>query len=414
MGKKLLCAIALLLVLMQGALALAMTRQEMRAAYQAISSLRTDASPYEEEPDAAAFSTAGRLTEEKLGDALAYLNFLRAVAGLDAVQASEIYNLRSQNAALLLAANDFISHNPPCPEGMNPDLYDSGLLGASLSNLAHFNWMQPDILLDGIAYFARDDGDMNLSSLGHRRWLLNPRMAETGFGLANALSGHSYVVMFAVDDGNADAEWDHVAWPSAGAFPVELMRSSLAWSVSLNDEIYDLDASSPTVYMKEKLSGAQFRFNLAEADGDGYCSVSRENYGAGSCIIFRPELEDAGISEYLQNQVWEVEISGLVKRDGSAAVISYSCEMASLYPQDVANIELSQLESELAPGEMLKLSATVIPSYADDLTVNWSSSDEDIATVDFFGNVTAMQAGSCEITAASANGRADVCRITVK
>ena len=414
MGKKLLCAALALLILMQPLSAFSMTRQQLRSAYEAASALRTDDDPYAEIPDAACFTGVGRVTDAKLRSALAYLNFLRSVAGLEAVELNDIYTLRSQNAALLLAANDSISHNPPQPDGMHPDLYDSGLLGAGTSNLARFNWMQPEILLDGIAYFARDDGDMNLSTQGHRRWLLNPYMAETGFGLANAVSGYSYAVMYAVDDGNASARWDYVAWPAAEAFPVELMRDGLAWSVSMNDSIYDMDASRPLIYLKEMVSGAEFSFDPVAADGDGYCCISRESYGAGSCIIFRPELDKKNLTEYLQNQKWQVRITGLVLQDGSPAEISYISEMTSLYPQDVANIELSTLEAAMHPGETLHLDAAVIPSYADDLSVSWSSSDESIATVDFFGNVTAVSSGSCEITAASANGRYDSCKITVE
>ena len=64
-------------------------------------------------------------------------------------------------------------------------------------------------------------------------------------------------------------------------------------------------------------------------------------------------------------------------------------------------------------GETFALSARVIPDYADDLVLSWSSGDEKVARVDESGNVTAVAPGSCEIEARSANGRADYCRITV-
>ena len=88
--------------------------------------------------------------------------------------------------------------------------------------------------------------------------------------------------------------------------------------------------------------------------------------------------------------------------------------MISLYPQDVANVELSVLEATLVPGERLQLSASVIPEYADDLTLAWSSSDESVAAVDASGLVAARAAGTCVVTARSANGRSDACQITVK
>ena len=414
MRKQTFCILLAILAALSSPVAQALTREEMRASYTESAALRSDALPYAAEPDAQNFTSVGEIHTEKLCDALNGLNFIRSIAGVGEVQLSDLYSLRCQNAALLLAANDTISHNPSRPEDMYADLYESGLLGAQGSNLACLNWMGPDILIDAIEYFVRDDGENNLSTLGHRRWLLSPAMAETGFGLASAESGASYIAMYAVDDGNAAAAWDHVAWPAAGAFPVELMGRELAWSVSLNDSIYNLDASHPVVTLSEESSGASFRFEPAYGRGDGFCTLDHEPVGGGSCIIFRPNLAAAGIGEYLQNQVWNVQISGLVRRDGTSAEIVYRCEMASLYPQDAVNVELSQLEAKLQPGETLQLQAQVIPSYADSLSVRWLSTDGSVAIVNTDGRVTALSEGSCRIIAESANGRQDSCEITVE
>lgn len=413
MLRKILVLLLAMALALSGAHALAMDRSQMRAAWQEISRGSADASPYLETPDPSAFFP-GSLREKAQADALNCLNFLRSVAGLEAVGLNSLYTLRAQNGALLLAANDFLDHNAPRPAGMEDAQYESAHMGTSLANIAKFNWMKNDILLDGVTYFARDDGDANLPVLGHRRWLLNPCMAETGFGLANAASGMSYISMYAVDMGNSNAQWDHVAWPAAGAFPVEMMRAELAWSVSLNDAIYDIAASRPQILVQEARSGAQFRFDISRGEGDGYCSISTERCGSGSCIIFRPDIRAAGVTEYVQNQIWTVEITGLRLRDGSPAELRYSCEMVSLYPQEAVNVEISQLEAALAPGETLQLSADVVPEYADDLSILWGSSDPAVAAVNPDGLVTANGPGSCTITAMSANDCKDMCVITVE
>ena len=411
MLRRMICALVALFLAFGSARAL--SREEMRALWQENSLSRSSASPYAEEPDLERFSP-GALTQAAQADALGCLNFLRAMAGLSPVTLNPLYTLRAQSGALLLAVSDALTHTPDQPEGMSDALYASAYAGTSQGNIAKFNWMRPEILIDGVTYFARDDGDANLSTMGHRRWLLNPRMAETGFGLANASSGMSYVTMYAVDDANASAQWDCVAWPAASVFPVEMMRQELAWSLSLNDEIYDAAASAPRIVLREENSGATFSFDALSGEGDGYCAFSREACGSGSCVIFRPDLAAAGIEEYVQNQVWTVELTGLRLQGGGSAEISYACEMISLYPQDVANVELSVLEATLAPGERLQLSASVIPEYADDLTLAWSSSDESVAAVDASGLVAARAAGTCVVTARSANGRSDACQITVK
>ncbi len=413
MHKKAFCLLLALLTAMLGLNARAMTRDELRAAYQELVSLRTDALPYAVVPDPMNFSAVGEISEEKLADALAGLNLIRAIAGVGEVELNPLYNLRCQNAALLLAANAAVSHNPPQPEGMHDDLYQSAAMGARESNLACLNWMGPDILIDAVEYFVRDDGEANLSALGHRRWLLSPAMAETGFGLASDADGLSYIAMYAVDDGNAASPWEYVTWPAAGAFPVELMRSELAWSITLNGAVYDPGASRPVVTLTETNSGASFRFDLNSRMGDGYCIFDPEPVGGGSCIIFRPNLAQAGIDEYVQNQVWELRVDGLRYSDGTPAEIFLRCEMASLYPQDAAAVELTQLEARLAIGETLQLHADVIPSYADQLKLRWISSDGSVAMVNAEGLVTALGEGSCNIIAESANGRRDICALSV-
>ena len=391
---------------------LAMDRASLRVAWRELTELRTVDTPYEERPDLANYDP-GKLTLSAQADALALTNFLRDLAGLAPVTLDPLYTQYAQRGALVLAANDELTHTPSRPEGMPDDLYEAGYQGTSMGNIAKFNWMRPSILIDGVTYFVRDDGEGNLARLGHRRWLLNPAMAATGFGLANAATGNSYVAMYAVDMRNAGAEWNYVAWPAADAFPVELLRAELPWSISLNPEIYNIEDSHPALLLTEAVSGAAFRFDFAEGSGDGYCALSTENSGSGPCLIFRPNLAAAGISEYVQNQLWSVKITGLRGMDGAAIELSYTCEMASVYPQDVANVELDVLEATLAPGETLQLTAAVIPAYADDLTVTWRSADAAVAAVDDSGRVIAVAPGSCEIIAESVNGRSDACHITV-
>lgn len=405
---------ALFLALMLLFSAQAMTRDEMRAEYGKITSAQSSASPYAEKPDSAGFSSAGALTEAAAADALALTNFMRSLAGLEAVETDPLYALRAQHAALVLAGNDALSHTPPQPDGMGDEIYQSGYIGAASSNIAKFNWMHGDILLDGVKYFVRDDGEFNLSVLGHRRWLLDPCMEKTGFGLANAQSGNSFVVMHAVDGRNDDAQWDYVAWPGAGAFPTEFMQPDLAWSVSLNGAVYDLEKSNPQITLTGETLGLSFRFEPASGSGDGYCAISSEACGSGPCLIFRPDFSLTGFDAYEQNQLWRVKIENLTGVSGEPCEIEYLCEMYSLYPQDAANVEISLLNAEMDVGSALRLTAEVIPAYADDLRLFWSSSDPSVAAVDEAGNVRALAPGECRITVSSINGRTDSCIITVQ
>ena len=77
--RSFLAAIAALLLL--AVPASAHTREEVRASYQAINDW-TEGGLFAEEPSVSAPYTAGEVRQEALADALAYLNFLRELAGL--------------------------------------------------------------------------------------------------------------------------------------------------------------------------------------------------------------------------------------------------------------------------------------------------------------------------------------------
>ncbi len=390
----------------------AYTRDEVRARYGAIGT-RTQESPYAQLPSTSAPYDAGKLTDEARREALDFLNFARWLAGLEPVTESAIYDYQCQHGATLLAALDFVDHSAPMPEDMDKNFYDSAHIATSSGNIAKFNWMRGGILREGVEYFLRDDGEENLDTLGHRRWALNPAMAATGFGLANSESGMSYVLMYAHDLGNPDAQWDSVCWPTAGAFPAELIHDHLAWSVMLNPGAYDFADADPTVILTEAGSGLRFEFHPARGEGDGFCALSFEGYGAGPCITFRPDFTGTGFTDYQQNQRWQVDIEGLRGADGALKPLEYAVEMMSLEVQDVVNVEISPLEAGLSPGGTLQMSAAVVPAWADDTAVDWRSSDEAVATVDGNGLVTAVGPGTCEIVA-SAGGYEDRCIITVE
>lgn len=66
---------------------------------------------------------------------------------------------------------------------------------------------------------------------------------------------------------------------------------------------------------------------------------------------------------------------------------------------NVESIILSYDSWNAREGESIMIEATVMPEYATDKTVTWSSSDESIAVVDEYGTVTAVGVGNAIITA---------------
>lgn len=79
----------------------------------------------------------------------------------------------------------------------------------------------------------------------------------------------------------------------------------------------------------------------------------------------------------------------------------------------VESITISQSELLMREGFTSELFAIVRPDDATDKTVFWTTSDPSIATVDENGVVTAIKQGTAIITASSANGKTDICKVTV-
>ena len=81
---------------------------------------------------------------------------------------------------------------------------------------------------------------------------------------------------------------------------------------------------------------------------------------------------------------------------------------------DVEGVELDQNEVALLPGDSMPLIVNVLPSDARDQTVKWSSSDEDIVTVDEYGNIKAIAIGSATVTVTTNEGDFEAkCRVVV-
>ena len=68
------------------------------------------------------------------------------------------------------------------------------------------------------------------------------------------------------------------------------------------------------------------------------------------------------------------------------------------------SISLNQSQMSLQVGSTLQLTATVLPDSTTNKVVNWVSSDENVATVDTTGLMTAIAVGSATITATTTDG----------
>lgn len=87
--------------------------------------------------------------------------------------------------------------------------------------------------------------------------------------------------------------------------------------------------------------------------------------------------------------------------DGSE--MSAICKV-TVTPKLVTSIKLDDEELTIVRTHTRQLTATVLPEDADDRSVVWSSGNEEVATVDETGLVTALKVGEASITATANDG----------
>lgn len=84
----------------------------------------------------------------------------------------------------------------------------------------------------------------------------------------------------------------------------------------------------------------------------------------------------------------------------------------------INNIELNKTTDSLILNDPIKgagtLTAVVAPDNVTSKTVTWKSSNTNIVTVDGYGNITGIKAGTVVITATTADGKSVSCKVTVK
>jgi uncharacterized protein (TIGR02145 family) len=91
----------------------------------------------------------------------------------------------------------------------------------------------------------------------------------------------------------------------------------------------------------------------------------------------------------------------------------FSCEDEEVV-HNVTNVTLSKTTVSIIEGESEALTAAIAPTNASNKKVEWKSSDEAIATVDPYGKVHALKAGSTAITVTTEDGnKTATCTVTI-
>ncbi len=162
--------------------------------------------------------TAGTTSDSFKAAITLRINYFRAMAGVPAtITFSDLYSVKSQQAALMMSRNNALNHKPPttwfCYSA-------AGYEAAGKSNLALGAGGA-----EAIAGSMMDYGAGN-SAAGHRRWLLYPQTLFMGSGDIPATTGYPAASSLWVTDDNYGAarpttREEFVAWPPPGFVPYD-------------------------------------------------------------------------------------------------------------------------------------------------------------------------------------------------
>ena len=171
------------------------------------------------------------------------LNYFRAMAGVPALDGFWAdYNNKAQAAALMMSAEDRLSHSP----GTDWACYtESGSQGAGSSNL-YLGVYGPS----AISGYIQDPGSSNYVA-GHRRWILYPQSKYLGTGDIPPSPGYSPAnALWVFDTANMwgprpDTREVYVAWPPPGYVPYQVIYAR--WSFAYDEA----DFTNATVVMSK-------------------------------------------------------------------------------------------------------------------------------------------------------------------
>jgi uncharacterized protein YkwD len=209
-------------------------------------------------------------------NALRIVNLYRWLADLSAVTTDDNYNKKAQACALIMKANNQLSHTPP---NTWTCWTQEGADGAKSCNISTGPGVSS---VDG---YMIDPG--NPTTIGHRRWILSNMFGPTGLGStdgASCLWTMGAGTMW--PGGNKAGSKPWMAWPAPGAIPYQAIRVSMYGGF----QISSLDNTGWTIQSDTiNLSSAQVSVTADGQDLKVTVTQLLGGYGSTYALRFNPD-----------------------------------------------------------------------------------------------------------------------------
>ncbi len=135
-----------------------------------------------------------------------------------------------------------------------------------------------------------------------------------------------------------------------------------------------------------------------------------ENNIEGYTLVTLNENLEGSITGLIAGEKYKIK--AVIRKDGEDIQWEAISEITGIL---VSEITLDKTAAKIEEKETLQLTATIKPENAEDKTINWSSSNNNVATVSETGLVTAVSMGTATIavTANDGSGKTASCVVTV-
>lgn len=239
----------------------------------------------------------GSTSAEANEKTLMRVNYFRALVGLPPVSFDSSTNVYTQNAALMMKANNTLSHNPPTTWTCYTN---EGAVGAAKSNLATIHSSA------AVTGYIHDDGAHNFS-VGHRRWIFYSKLQTIGSGNTDTTNALWVIGNFLSSYPSNLPQF--IAYPPKGYIPRQLVFPR--WSFSIPDANF-----------------SNANISMTGPDGKSI-ALTKENYAVGcgdNTIVWVP----SGINtQSKEDQKYTVNISNVIVKGENK---SYNYEVIIMDP----------------------------------------------------------------------------------
>lgn len=393
---------------------------------------------FNEAPSSNSPYSAGSLNEKYLEQGLNAANFYRFISGMSGdLVLDQALNMQAQHGAVVVSTGGQLSHYPEQPADMPKDFFDKGSTSASSSNLHVTSNGKFNVLAGSIMGYMNDSDASNIDRVGHRRWILSPKLQRIGFGLAAHQEEDRtryYSAMQVFDKSRTQVTpYNYSLFPNQGDFPIEAFGALQAWSVQLNQNVFAepelekvqvemIRTSDQRKWTFQQQKKSEFPLEYYNVDPSNrrwfeqaYLNVETSKFGDNSAIIFRPD----DIQLFKNGDTFQVHITGLQKKDGSPAEISYTTRFFHVDGrQDPTLTQIRPVKSDvtLRVGEAadIPLVKAILgdgTSYTPYSNLTYTTSSDKLVIRN--GQITGTKAGKAELHIRF-GGKETVVSVTVK